>query len=143
MESRNQLFSFLISCRIKRRDGGSSVFFRQLRQATHSLPHGKLFTKKDHKYLIYLANSSIPKLVGETSFQSSDFLVQHIPGVQKVVVDGLTTVMSLSSVEIPRSKRHMFVEDCIPRIFWLGVEGMMIVEIPRDIEGKETTRKDL
>ena len=26
----------------------------------------------------------------------------------------------VSSVEIPRPKRHMFVEDRIPRIFWLG-----------------------
>ena len=69
---------------------------------------GKLFTvKTDHKNL---ANSSIPKLV-RWRFLLSEFrcLIQHIPGVQHVVADGLTRAMSLSSVEIPRPKRLMFV----------------------------------
>ena len=45
--------------------------------------------------------------------------------------------MSLSNVEIPISKRHMFVEDSIPRIFRLRGEGMMIAETPGDIEGDD------
>ena len=57
--------------------------------------------------------------------------------MQNVVADGLTRVMSLSSVKIPRPKRHMFAEDRIPRVFWLGGEGMMIAEIPGDIEGDD------
>ena len=58
-------------------------------------------------------------------------------GVQNVVADGLTRVMSLSSVEIPKLKRHLFVEDCIPRIFRLGGEGFMIAEQPGMIEGND------
>ena len=34
----------------------------------------------------------------------------------------------------------MFVEDRIPRIFRLGGEGMMIAEIPGDIEGDDEER---
>ena len=93
---------------------------------------GKLFTvKTDHKNLVYLSNSSIPKLVRWRVLLSEfRFLVQHIPGAQNVVADGLTRVMSLSSVEIPNSKRHLFVEDRIPRLFRLGGEGFSIVEHP-------------
>jgi len=55
--------------------------------------------------------------------------------VQNVVADGLTRVMSISSVEIPASKRHLFIEDCtVPRIFRLGGEELMIAEKPEDIE---------
>jgi hypothetical protein len=94
---------------------------------------GKLFTvKTDHKNLVYLANSSIPKLVRWRELLSEfRFLV---PGVQNVVADGLTRVMSLSSVEILASKRHMFIEDRIPRIVRLEGERMMIAEVPGDIE---------
>ena len=52
-----------------------------------------------------------------------------VEGVQIVVADGLTRVMSLSSVEIPKSKHHIFVEDRIPCIFRLGGVGMMEAEI--------------
>ena len=45
--------------------------------------------------------------------------------------------MSLSSVEITRPKRHMFVEDRIPLIFRLGGEEMMIAQIPGDIQGDD------
>ena len=72
---------------------------------------GKLFTvNTDHKNLDYLANSSIPKLVcWRVLLSEFRFLIQHIPGVQNVVADGLSRVMSLSSVKISRQKRHMFV----------------------------------
>ena len=97
---------------------------------------GKLFTvKTDHKNLVYLANSSIPKLVRWRVLLSEfRFLIQYIPGVQNVVADGLTRVMSLSSVEIPKAKRHLFVEDRIPRILRLGGEGLMLAEQPGLIE---------
>ena len=75
------------------------------------------------KNLVYLANLSISKLVRWRVLLSEfRFLIQHIPGVQNVAVDGLTRFMSLSSVEIPASKRHLFIEDRIPRIFWFGGE---------------------
>ena len=45
--------------------------------------------------------------------------------------------MSVSNVEIPASKSHLFIEDHIPRIFRLGGEGMMIAEKPGDIEGDD------
>ena len=92
---------------------------------------GKLFTvKTDHKSLVYLANSSIRWRVLLSEFR---FLIHHIPGIQNIVADGLTRVMSLSSVEIPASKRRMFIEDRIPHIFRLGGEA----EKPRDIEGDD------
>ena len=53
------------------------------------------------------------------------------------MADRLTRVMSLSIVEIPKSKRHLFIEDRILRIFRLGGEGMMIAEKPGDIEGDD------
>ena len=97
------------------------AFFYCVKQLT---PYhmGKLLTvKTEHKNLIYLANSSIPKLVRCRVLPSEFlFLIHHIPGVQNVVADGLTRVMSLSSVEIPASKRQLFIED--RRIFRLGGE---------------------
>ena len=58
--------------------------------------------------------------------------------MQNVVADGLTRVMSISSVEIPASKRHLFIEDCtVPRIFRLGGEELMIAEKLGDIEDDE------
>ena len=54
---------------------------------------GKLFTvKTGHKNLVYLANSSHlsdPK-VRRVLLSEIRFLIQHIPGVQSVVVDRLT-----------------------------------------------------
>jgi len=71
---------------------------------------GKRFTvTTDHKDLVYLANLSITKLVRWRVLLSEfKFLVEHIPGVQNIVVDGLTREMSLSSMEILKLKRHMF-----------------------------------
>ena len=89
---------------------------------------GKLFTvKTDHKNIVYLANSSIPKLVRWRVLLSEfRILIQHIPGVQNVVADGLTRVMSLSSVEILKSKRRWFVEDRILRNFRLEGERSVL-----------------
>ena len=72
----------------------------------------KLFTvKTDHKDMVCPSNLSMPKLVRWRVLLSEfRFLIQHIPGVQNVVADGLTRVMSLSSVEIPTPKRHMYVQ---------------------------------
>ena len=100
---------------------------------------GKLFTvKTDHKNLVYLANSLIPKLVRWRILLSEfRFLIQHIPGSQNIVADGHTRVMSLSNMKIARSKRHMFVEDLIPHIFRLGGEGLIQAEIPGEIEGEK------
>ena len=79
---------------------------------------GKLFSvKTDHK------TSYISRIlrfqswsIGESYFQSSVFSSITSRGVQNVVADGLTRVMSLSSVEIS-SNRHMFIDT---RIFRFG-----------------------
>ena len=94
---------------------------------------GKIFTvKMDHKNLIYFFDSE----VGEFYLQSSFF--HHIPGVQNVIADGLNRVISLSSVEIPASKRHMFVED--PYLSHFPVRrgrNRMVIENPGDFEGED------
>ena len=111
------------------------AFVYCVKQLTPNLMR-KLFTvKTDHKNLVYLANSSIPKLVHWRVLLSEfRFLIHYIPGVQNVVAGGLTRVMSLLRTEILASKRHMFIEDRIPRIFRLGGEELMIAEKPEDIE---------
>ena len=55
---------------------------------------GKLFTvRTDHRNLVYLASSSVPKLVRWRVILSEyRFLIEHIPGAQNVVADGLTRV---------------------------------------------------
>ena len=100
--------------------GARVVRFRDLRQTTFSLSYGKTIHSdegpQEHsisRILRFLVHWRV--LLSEFRF-----LIHHIPGVQNVVADGLTPVMSLSSVEIPASKRHMFIED---RIFRLGGEG--------------------
>ena len=57
--------------------------------------------------------------------------------MHNVIADGLTRGMQLSSVEIPTSKRYMFLGDRIPGMFWLGGEEMMDAEISGDIESEE------
>ena len=55
---------------------------------------GKQFiVRTDHKNLLYLANSTVPKLV-RWRFILSEFmyLIEHIPRTSNVVADGLTRV---------------------------------------------------
>ena len=86
---------------------------------------GKQFTvRTDHKNLLYLSKSSVPKLVRWRVFLSEfQFLVQHIPGDQNVVADGLTRVSRTTLLQTPKHKRHLFVDDSIQRIFRFGEEG--------------------
>ena len=51
---------------------------------------GKLFTvRTDQKNLVYLANSTFPKLVRWRVLLSTfHFQIEHIPGAQNVVADG-------------------------------------------------------
>ena len=129
-------FSYLVGSSDEMRNHGARVVrFCLLRQATHSLCYyGKLFSvKTGHKNLVYLANSSIPKL------ESPPFRVPFPhpahPGHAKRY--GGRTHQSHESFERgnSRSKHHMFIE-AISLVFF---GWMMIVEIP----GDELTRKEL
>jgi len=58
---------------------------------------GKLFTvRTDHKNLVYISNSTVPKLVRWRVLLSEfRFQIEHIPGAQNVVADGHTRVFNL------------------------------------------------
>ena len=93
---------------------------------------GKLFTvRTDHKNLVYLSNSSIPKLVRWRVILSEyRFIIEHIPGEQNIVADGLTRVNTLVFKQLDKCKRHLYRDDSISRIFRLGGEGIEETEFP-------------
>ena len=59
--------------------------------------------------------------------------MQHIPGDQNIVADGLTTVSRTTLMEMPKNKRHLFV-DSIQRIFRLAEERLEETEVPGEVE---------
>ena len=61
------------------------------------------------------------------------FLVQHIPRDPNVVADGLKRVSRTILMEMPKHKRHLFVDDSIQRIFRLGEEGLEETKIPGEV----------
>jgi hypothetical protein len=88
---------------------------------------GKQFiVRTDHKNLIYLANSTVPKLVRWRIILSEfKYLIEHIPGVSNVVADGLTRVRFIQGKRHPDSKWYMYKDDSIERIFRLGGEDLL------------------
>ena len=94
--------------------------------------------RTDHfRNLLYLSNSSVPKLVcWRFPLLEFQFFVQHIPGDQNIVVDGLTRVSRTTLMELPKHKRHLYVDDSIQCIFRLKEERLEETEIPR--EAKKT-----
>ena len=82
-----------------------------------------LMGKMDHKNLVYLANSAIPKLVGLPPLRVPISHPTH-PGCSKCCGRRTHKGNILLSMEIARSKRHMFMEDLIPGVFWLGGEEL-------------------
>ena len=83
----------------------------------------QLTVRTDHRNLLHLSNSSGAK-VGALEGPPIQFFVQHIPGDQNVVADGLTRVPSTTLMEMSMHKRHLCVDDSIQRIFRLGEEGL-------------------
>ena len=83
---------------------------------------GKLFTvQTDHKNLVHLSNSSIPKLVRWRVILSQyRFVIEHIHADQNIVVNGLTRVNTHIFNDVDKSKRHLYKNDSISRIFRLG-----------------------
>jgi len=74
---------------------------------------GKLFTvRTDHKNLVYLSNLTVSKLVRWRVLLSEfRFEIEHIPGAQNVVVDGLTRIFHLDLKKISPSVRYCFKDD--------------------------------
>ena len=68
-------------------------------------------------------------------------MIQHIPGEQNVVADGLTRVTRTSLMEIQKHKRHLFVDDSIQRIFRLDEEGSE-EENPEEVQKESGGEKD-
>jgi len=59
----------------------------------------QLIVRTDHKNLVYLANSVVPKLVIWIVIQSEfKYLIEHIPGTSNVVTDGLTKVCWIEGI---------------------------------------------
>ena len=118
MELKTRLFSFFISdilsdqATMKYHGTGVVCFRFCVKQLTPYLMSKHFTVKTDRKNLVYLANSSIPKLCRQrVVFLEFRLLIQHIPCAQNFVADGLTRVMSLSCVEILKSEHHTFIED--------------------------------
>ena len=67
---------------------------------------GKEFiVRTDHKNLIHLANSTVPKLVRWRIIPSEfKYLIEHIPGASNVVADRLTRVRWIEGRRHPESK---------------------------------------
>ena len=80
---------------------------------------GKLFTvRTDHKNLVFLSNSTVPKLVRWRVLLSEfRFQIEHIPGAQNVVADGLTRIFHLDLKKLSPSVRYCFKDDSTQRIF--------------------------
>jgi hypothetical protein len=97
---------------------------------------GKEFiVRTDHKNLIYLANSTVPKLVRWRIILSEfKYLIEHIPGASNVVVDGLTGVRWIKG---STASRHMFKNDSIERIFRLGGEDLLDAEDEGYVEDED------
>ena len=93
---------------------------------------GKQFTVgTDHRNLLYLSNSSVPKFVRWRVLLSEfQFLVEHISEDQNVVADGLTRVSRTTLMEMPTHKCHLFMDDSIQRIFRLREEVLEETVVP-------------
>jgi hypothetical protein len=85
---------------------------------------GRPFTvRTDHRNLLYLSNSTVPKLVRWRVLLSEfQYSVEHIPGHTNVVADGLTRVSRMELEQIPRHQRQLYEDNTIERVFRLGGE---------------------
>ena len=86
-------------------------------------PHllGKIFTvRTDHKNLVYLSNSIVLKLVRwRVLLLEFRFHIEHIPGTQNVVADGLTSIFHVNFKKLSNtpSVQYCFKEDSTQQIF--------------------------
>jgi RNase H-like domain found in reverse transcriptase len=89
---------------------------------------GRPFTvKTDYKNLLYLSNSTIPKLVRWRVILSEyQFVISHIPSTENVVADGLTRVFRTQFYDLSKEAQQCVKDDTIPRIFRLEGEGVTL-----------------
>ena len=67
---------------------------------------------------MFLSNSTVSKLVRQSVLLSKFlFHIEHIPGAQNVVADGLTRIFYLDLKKISSSVRYNFKDDSTQRIF--------------------------
>ena len=87
----------------------------------------------------------IPKLRWLVILSEYRFVIEHIPGDQNIVVDGLTRVNTIIFNDIVKSKRHLYKNDSISRIFRLPGEGIEETEIPGVVneEGESGSEEEL
>ena len=79
--------------------------------------------RKDHKNLVYISNSTVPKLVRWRVLLSEfRFQIAHIPGSQNVVANVLTRVFRLDYEKLPQKIKHCFKEDSTQRIIRIEEE---------------------
>jgi RNase H-like domain found in reverse transcriptase len=105
----------------------ASVYCMQ--QLTRYLLGRSFIVKTDHRNLMYLANSTIPKSVlWRVLLSEFRFLVVHIPGKENVVADGIFRVFRTEFATFNSLKRSVHVDNSIPRIFRLESEGMTPAE---------------
>ncbi len=73
------------------------------------------------------------------------FIIEHIPGEQNIVADGLTRVNTLVFKPLDKCKRHLYRDDSISRIFRLVGEGIEETEFPEVVneEDKSGGEEDL
>jgi len=90
--------------------------------------------------LVFLSNSTIPKLVLLSEFQ---YQVDHIPGRFNLVADGLTRVSRLEYEKIKPEGRHPYEDDTISRI--VRLEGEEIKSGYEDIDevGTKLSKQDM
>jgi cleavage and polyadenylation specificity factor subunit 1 len=85
----------------------------------------RFIVRTDHRNLLYLSNSTVPKLVRWRVLLSEyQYTVEHISGKENVVADGLTRVHRSQLQYIKPNKRHLYHDDTIPRVFRLVGEDM-------------------
>ena len=115
-----QLQNGHISYRIKvslGNHGIGTLCFCLLCQATWSISIGKAFHSSNVSQELGLLNSSISKLVRwKVILSEYRFVIEHIPGDQNIVADGLTRVNTLMYNDVDKSKRHLYQNDSISRI---------------------------
>ena len=87
---------------------------------------GKQFpVRTDHKNLVYLVNSTVPKLVRwKVLLYEFSFQIEHIPGSQNVVDDVLTRIFHVDYKRLPEKIKYCFKEDSTQRIFRIEEEDV-------------------
>ena len=111
--------------------GTRAVCFRLLREAIVPYLLGRRFTvRKDHKNLVFLSYSTIPRLIRWRVLLSEfQYQVEHFPGRFNLVADRLTRVSRLEYEKIKPEGRHPYEDDTISRIFaWRAKRSKVAVK---------------